>query len=103
MGVLVELCSVAVIIVLALSLSDRIRSLAQGRHAKTVYTILIPVFVALLLGTTIIYLVLVNLAMNNYSDFTYSVSVSAPLIALTIFALLEMAQRIIFKSIREKQ
>lgn len=102
-GILTELFCIGFIVVLALSLCDRVFGICRNRRAKLIYTILIPIFAFLLLAMTITYVIIVNQTMQSIENIEYTANAAVPIVLICILAVAETVQRIVFAALEKKK
>ncbi len=103
LGILIYLLVGAVVVTLALSVSDRIKALTSDREAKLVYGILETVFIVVLLGLVIVYSSLVTYTLEGFPKFQYTAGVSGLLIASVVLVATEFIQRLVFRFLEKKK
>lgn len=102
-GVMIELVTIALIVVSALAFMDSFKAIADGRKTKLVYPILILSLALVLLATSIVYSVFINKAMAEFTTFSYKVRPSVPFILCVSFAVIQLIQRIVCGAIAGKK
>ena len=102
-GVMIELVTIALIVVSALAFMDSFKAIADGRKTKLVYPILILALALVLLATSIVYSTFINEAMVEFTAFSYKVRPSVPFILCVSFAVIQLIQRIVCGAIAGKK
>lgn len=102
-GMLIYLLCLGLIVCLALSFADYIKAAGSDKSPKLLYGILTSSFAAALLIATVAYAAMVNMTIEGTEKVVYRASLSAALILVFIFALIDLAQRIVFKILNKNK